>query len=77
LAVVAPAGTVTEGDCTASNGLLLESATRAPPAGAGPDSATVQVAVCPEPRLGGTHPTFVKVGRGGTNVMVAVREVLL
>lgn len=43
VARVAPAGTVTVEGTVAAPGLLLESATCAPPAGAGPFSVTVPV----------------------------------
>jgi hypothetical protein len=75
--VVAPAAIVTE-PCTGSNdGLLLDSVTRAPPVGAGPESVAVQVVLCPEPRLVGLQARLVKVGRGGVKVMVCVRDVPL
>jgi hypothetical protein len=54
-AVVAPAGTVTLEGTVATVGLLLESVTTAPPAGAGPLKLTMPVAdVPPRTQLGET-----------------------
>src|SRR2546423_12239593 len=49
VARVAPAGTVTLAGAEAADGLLLESATCAPPAGAGPFKVTVPVEFCKPP----------------------------
>ena len=70
-AVVAPAGTVTlEG--TEAAPLLLESATTAPPGGAGLLSVTVPREDCKPPAtVDGLRLTDKRVGRGGG---VAVRE---
>ena len=53
-ALEAPADTVTELG-TETRALLLDSETEAPPLGAAPESVTVQVVDCPEPRLLGLH----------------------
>jgi len=65
VALVAPAGTVTlEG--TLAVPLLLESATCAPPAGAGPLSVTVPVEDCTPPiTLVGFSVSEESVGAGG------------
>jgi hypothetical protein len=65
VALVAPAGTITlEGTLAAP--LLLESATCAPPAGAGPLSVTVPLEDCVPPMtLVGFSDREETVGRGG------------
>ena len=64
VALVAPAGTITlEGTLAAP--LLLESATCAPPAGAGPLSVTVPVEDVPPITLVGFRVSEETVGRGG------------
>jgi hypothetical protein len=64
VALVAPAGTVTlEGTLAAP--LLLESATCAPPAGAGPLNVTVPVEDVPPITLVGLSVSEETVGRGG------------
>jgi hypothetical protein len=70
VAVVAPAATVTE-PCTGNTGLLLDSATTAPPAGAGPVSVTVQVVVSFDFRLAGAHAKAVTL-KGVLSGMTAV-----
>jgi hypothetical protein len=63
--LVAPAGTVTL-DGTRADGSLLESATRARPAGAGPLNVTVHVEDCAPPTtLGGLNVSDATVGSGG------------
>src|SRR5712664_386179 len=76
VALVAPAGTVTlEGTLAAP--LSLESATCAPPAGAGPLSVTVPVEDCKPPTtLVGFRGREETVGRGG-GVTVRVAALLL
>jgi len=75
VALVAPAGTITlEGTLAAL--LLLESATWAPPAGAGPLSVTVPVEGVPPITPVGLSVSEETVGRGGgvtVRVMVVVR----
>ena len=66
LAVVEPAGTITEAG-TASRVLLLDRVTVAPPLNAAPDSVTAQELDCPEPRLVELHTRLVKVGVRGTS----------
>ena len=75
VAVVLAAGTVTlEGTLAAA--LLLESATCAPPAGAGPLSVTVPVDDCVPPvTLVGFNVSEETVGRGG-GVTVSEADVL-
>jgi hypothetical protein len=69
--LVAPAGTATlEGTLAAA--LLLETATTAPPAGAGPLNVTVAVEDCEPPTtLAGFSVKEDAVGRGGFTVSVA------
>jgi hypothetical protein len=71
VAPVAPARMVTlEGTLAAA--LLLETATSAPPAGAGPLSVTVAVEDCEPPTtLAGFSVNEDTVGRGGFTVSVA------
>ena len=69
LALVAPAATVTVAGAVTA-GLLLETATCAPPAGAGPFSVTVPVAAAPPVTLAG--PTFSAETTGGSTVSEAV-----
>ncbi len=75
VALVAPAGTVTlEGTLAAP--LLLESATCAPPAGAGALSVTVPVEDCTPPiTLVGLSVSEERVGSGG-GVTVSVADLL-
>ena len=66
VAPVAPAGTITLEGTLAAPGLLLESATCAPPAGAGPLSVTVPVEDCIPPRtLVGFSVSEERVGAAG------------
>ena len=64
VAVVAPAGTVTLGGTLAAP-LLLESATCAPPVGAGPVNVTVPVEEFPPVTLVGFSESEERVGGGG------------
>src|SRR5882672_12812841 len=70
VALVAPAATVTLAGTVAA-GLLLESVTCAPPAGAGPFSVTVPVEEPPPVTLAGL--TVSDETAGGSTVSVAVR----
>ncbi len=64
--LVAPAGTITLEGTLAAPGLLLESATCAPPAGAGPLSVTVPVEDCiPPTTLAGFSVSEERAGAGG------------
>jgi hypothetical protein len=72
LALVAPAGTVTLAG-TAAAALLLESATTAPPAGAGPFRETVPLEALPPVTLVGLRPS--EETTGGNTVSEAVRVV--
>jgi hypothetical protein len=77
VALVAPAGTATlEGTLAAP--LLLESATCAPPAGAGPLSVTVPVEDCTPPiTLVGFSVSEERVGAGrGAGVTVSEADLL-
>lgn len=74
VALVAPAGTVTLGGTLAAP-LLLESATCAPPVGAGPLSVTVPVEDAPPITPAGLSVSEETVGRGGgvtVRIMVVV-----
>jgi len=62
--LVAPPGTVTVAGTEATDELLLESATIAPPDGAGPPSATVPVELCPPTTADGASVSPVRVGSG-------------
>jgi hypothetical protein len=62
LAVVEPAGTVTEAGSDSSE-LLLDRPTEAPPLGAGLETFTVQALDCPVLRVAGAHARLVTVGR--------------
>ena len=66
VALVAPAGTITLEGTLAAPGLLLESATCAPPVGVGPLSVTVPVEDCiPPTTLVGFSESEERVGAGG------------
>ena len=73
-----PAGTITEAD-TLTIGLLLESDTIAPPAGAGWAKVTVQVEVLDEFRLVGLHATLCRGFARTTDMLppVPLAETLL
>ncbi len=76
VALVAPTATVTLGGTLAAP-LLLESATCAPPAGAGPLSVTVPVEDCTPPiTLVGFSESKERVGGGG-GAGVTVSEAVL
>ena len=74
VAVVAPAATVTDAG-TASEALLLASATAEPPAGAVWVSVTVQVPTTPCPRLAGVQAT-PDTRTGASRLTVTVCELL-
>src|SRR5258707_5748802 len=65
VALVAPAATTTLAGTRATVVLLLESATCAPPAGAGPLNITVPVDEFPPTTLVGFNVNEVSVGAGG------------
>jgi len=65
VALVAPAATVTLDGTVATDVSLLESATCAPPDGAGPLSVTVPVEEFPPVTLVGLNVSEVRVGVGG------------
>lgn len=74
VALAAPATTVTLEGALAAVVLLLESVTRAPPAGAGPLNVTVPVEDCAPPiTLAGFRPSDERVGGGG-GTGVTVKE---
>ena len=75
VAVVAPAATVTSGGTLAAP-LLLESATCAPPVGAGPLNVTVPVEEFPPATLVGFSESEERVGGGG-GAAVTVSEAVL
>ena len=75
LAVVVPAATVIDGG-KVRIGLLLESVTAAPPAGAALLRVTVQVLAPFGPRLDGTHATNETCGAGPRPIR-KLAEVLL
>ena len=77
VAVVAPAATVTLPGTWAAAVLLLESITRAPPAGAGPFSVTVPVEETPPSTDVGFRLTVLSTATGAVTVSVAVLVTLL
>jgi len=77
VALVAPAGTVTLEGTVAAAVLLLESATCAPPAGAGPLNVTVPVEEFPPATLVGFSPSEASVGGGGAAGVTASEAVLV
>jgi hypothetical protein len=73
VAVVAPLATVTLDGTAATAVLVLESATTAPPLGAGPLRLTVPVEGVPPVTLEGLRPSEESVTGGGITVSDAVR----
>ena len=69
--VVAPAATVTDAGVVRYE-LLSDSVTLAPPAGAAPDSATVQLDVPPDATIVGEHASEEIVTTGDTVTVVVV-----
>src|SRR3989441_5332389 len=72
VALMAPAGTVTLAGTVAAE-LLLDSATCAPPAGAGPSSVAVPVELLPPVTVVGFTPSAERRTGFGFTVRVAVR----
>src|SRR5438445_9078794 len=62
LAVIAPAATVTEAGTVATAGLLLESETTAPPAGASKPRITVPLETSPPARPFGLRTAYARAG---------------
>ena len=77
VALVAPAATVTLEGTVATDVLLLESATCAPPDGAGPLSVTVPVEDFPPVTLVGLNVSEVRVGAGGAAGFTVSEAVLV
>ena len=77
VALVAPAATVTLEGTVATNVSLLESATCAPPDGAGPLSVTVPVEESPPVTLVGLNASEVRVGVGGAAGFTVSEAVLV
>ena len=77
VALVAPAATVTLEGTVATDVLLLESATCAPPDGAGPLSVTVPVEEFPPVTLVGLNVSEVRVGVGGAAGFTVSEAVLV
>ena len=75
LALVDPAGTVTEAGTVAAAVSLLVRLTGIPPAGAGPVSVTVPVELVPPCTDAGLR--LIELKAGGVTVSTAVREVPL
>ena len=71
---VAPAPTVTLDGTAATPGLLLDSDTTAPPAGAAPDSETIPDVPLPPATLDGLMVRPVKVTPALAGVIVSVAE---
>jgi len=74
VAFVAPLGTVTLAGMLATEVLLLDNDTTAPPAGAGPLSVTVPVEGLPPTTLDGVTPNELNSTATGVTVRGAVRE---
>lgn len=77
VALVAPAATVTLNGTAAMEVLLLESATCAPPDGAGPLRLTVPVDEFPPVTLAGLSVNEVSVGGGGAAGFTVSEAVLV
>ncbi len=71
LALVAPAGTVTLAGTLATDGLLLETETTAPPLGAGAFRVTVPMEELPPVTLDGLSASEATVRSGAVTVSVA------
>lgn len=72
VAELKPKPTLTDGG-TVKRGLLLDSDTETPPAGAAMESVTVQVAMAPLPSVAGVQPTAL-TSKAVTSETVAVCE---